>query len=307
MSPLVRAYPPSLGLKYGIPRAKWLEFHDVTSASLAAQTSLKMLNDVTFINSTLGKDPTSSFVRTAGRGVESTVIRTVLSRHLQTWNTDYFAEKGLKAVLMTGAMLDGMLGTAPPLSQSGNDKADLWEKYAMEIKGRALSDDWEEITALIHQRAPSTTAAAGVLVPSGGTFYEKRISVLGPRIAPFESMEPITPLAWLSGPSQKAELVLHPSVQGLRPTLYSLDSASTATSSVKDDKRALKRQYKYEKRQLKSMDQYEKSDKKALKRQYKLEKKGLKCAAANGWDDKKVMSERMTRASCIWLVVLPLA
>ena len=36
MSPLVRAYPPSLGLKYGVPRAKWLEFHDVTSAYLVS-------------------------------------------------------------------------------------------------------------------------------------------------------------------------------------------------------------------------------------------------------------------------------
>lgn len=254
-----------------------------------------MLDGIAGVNSMLSKDPCSPFIQAAGRGVSSTVVRGILNKHVQTWNTDYFAEKGCNVFLVTGAGLDGLLGLQ---QQDGSGKAEAYERYARDVKGRALSRDWEELDRLSLARAnqPRSTPEAAI-VPSRGKYFEKRLAALGALVEPFESEEPASPsFDWLIDMFSTSSLREAGGASG-NPRPLS-EPAHFGSSWASIDKKSLKQQYKSEKREL------EKEERRELKMQYKANKKALKACARV---DKRDTRERIARAGCIWIVVLPLA
>lgn len=274
------------------------------------------MDDLAHLHSTLGKDPTSSATRAAGRGVESTVVRNILNRHLEEW-TGYFAEKGVKVMLMTGAMLDGVLGYSLAGCESGSSssssKAALWERYNLGIRGKALSRDWMELSELI-ARTPRVvsprwdTASNDAGRSAGGTYYEQRMSAMGLDIQPFEIVEPVLAHTWLASLIRKAEGErTAPTTYSRRPGLLARSSSSSVGSSASmmssgsvtsggsESLRSASDITRSDSDQD-SMVQNERSHRIAHGRKWKEDRYG-----------KESMKERMARASCIWLVVLPLA
>ena len=274
------------------------------------------MDDLAHLHSTLGKDPTSSATRAAGRGVGSTVVRNIVNRHLEEW-TGYFAEKGVKVMLMTGAMLDGVLGYSLARYESGSSsssKAELWERYNLGIRGKALSRDWLEISELI-ARTPKVvsprweTASTEAGRRAGGTYYEQRMSAMGLDIQAFEIVEPVLAHTWLASLIRKAEgertaptkynsrrpgLLAHSSSSSVGSSA-SMMSSGSVTSGGSDSLRSPSGSI-WSASDQDSMGKNERSHTIAHGRKWKENRYS-----------KERTKERMTRASCIWLVVLPLA
>ena len=260
------------------------------------------MDDIAHINSAFGKNPSNALTQASGRAAKASIANSVLSRHITTWNTDYFAQKRVKVFIVTGSLLDSLLGLSGQ-SASVGDKADLWERYNTDIKAQALSHDYAELSKLIPE-ARSVNSQLSQASPIKGKYYEQRIAALGSHITPLELDEVGSGLhsGWIT-PSSKQGLLSASERPALTRMSSSKDSTNSSTiGSSKDSKRALRQQYKVDKREMKDLD-VEKHERKALKAQYKLDKANLKVMDKS---TKTQMNERMARASCIWLVVLPL-
>ena len=230
-----------------------------------------MLDDLAHTYSILGKHPINPLTCKAARGVESTVVRNILIRHLRSWNQDYFLDKGLKVFLVTGAMLNRLAG--PSSLASSTQKVVDWEQYSTQTKARALNPAWVEIERLVKERpiqsqeAGSLRAETNVRSQAVGmaSYASRRLAGLEGYIECLDDDRRTTCAerhAWTSAGDNGGLLATVTERPALRP-LSSSGSQSSGSSCIEKRER-------------------QKANKAEIK-------------------------EAMARASCIWLVALPLA
>lgn len=243
----------------------------------AIQTPLRLLDDLASVQASLGRDPSSSFVRAAGRANDTMIVRSALNSAVRRWNREYFSEKGCKVFLVTGAMLDDLLGIpACELPSGKHDKASRWETYAREVKGSAISWDWEELRDLAEQspRRSSQRSPMQSISSSGKGKGRAKPSFVDERLE---------------------------AIAGLIEPLDSIDSASIADHSLNGEVARLpksRQRFSLGRRSASTADSREPPDVAVLPY-----RDGLGSQVGGKGSGK----ERIARATCLWLIVLPLS